>query len=284
VLYRHNGLPVGFGTLLALLAFFPRKYKQIILSVLLSLFIVFSIRGPIYDWIGVKKINSSMTSALPIFQIAAHLSQNTPLSTSESEFLNSIRPIDDDWSYNCYLINPIMFGNFNASPIDENPGMLEKIDLDLSLRNPKAIINHYLCNSSLIWRVLDSAIYTVPVDGYVYVGSPYGLVSSPVLPFLHQILRPFIEISSSDSRLFWWVWRPALYLYLFLLGIIVAMIRNNDWRVLAIAVPIIFQSITISLLVAAQDFRYQYPVYLAALLFFPALVQWKKQVHSDETD
>jgi hypothetical protein len=72
----------------------------------------------------------------------------------------------------------------------------------------------------------------------------------------------------------WFIWRPALYLYLSIfLGLVFAA-RKRSWKLLLFLTPILVHSVTLLLIVSSQESRYQYPVFLIsffclALVFIP---------------
>jgi hypothetical protein len=58
-----------------------------------------------------------------------------------------------------------------------------------------------------------------------------------------------------------------LYITIFLVAVLV--LRNRDLRFGLIAVPILIQSISFTLILAEPNFRYHYAVYLVALVSLP---------------
>ncbi|ABU57674.1 MULTISPECIES: hypothetical protein [Roseiflexus] len=67
------------------------------------------------------------------------------------------------------------------------------------------------------------------------------------------------------------VWRPALYLYLTLFCVAVAMIRHRSWRLAGLALPVVAQSLIWMLLLTGQEVRFQYPTYVIGLLAWELL-------------
>ena len=97
------------------------------------------------------------------------------------------------------------------------------------------------------------------------------LEPAPRLPAAREKLADAITASMAPG-VAWLFWRPALYLYLVLAGTCVACARGGDWRYWAVAAPALANSAVIALMTPAQDFRYQYGVYLVGLFLGPFLL------------
>jgi hypothetical protein len=66
-----------------------------------------------------------------------------------------------------------------------------------------------------------------------------------------------------------WIVRPALYLWILVAAIVVAVRRTRSWAALRIASPALIQSVTLALVTLVQDVRFQYGVVLIALVLAP---------------
>jgi len=86
-----------------------------------------------------------------------------------------------------------------------------------------------------------------------------------VLPWLRDLLASWL-VSLEQPDVIWLVWRPATYLYLTLFCVLAASIRRRSLRTLGLALPVLAQSVVWMLVLTVQDFRFQYPVYLIALV------------------
>ncbi len=72
LLFRHDGLPVGIGTLIALFIFYPKKWKAWIITSAICFGLYFGIRGPLYQSIGVQKSTELAQHSLSLYTIAAY--------------------------------------------------------------------------------------------------------------------------------------------------------------------------------------------------------------------
>ncbi len=176
-------------------------------------------------------------------------------------------------------LNPLLYGTpaMNRALFDANVDAYTDLWLRLAVRDPATLMRHQWCLTSLIWRV------TQPADGYLYAwhkiliddyGKDLGLTPSSVLPGLRDLLASWLVLLERP-KVNWLVWRPATYLYLALFCVLAASIRRRSLRTLGLALPVLAQSLVWMLVLTVQDFRFQYPVYLIALvsvglLFAPA--------------
>jgi hypothetical protein len=122
----------------------------------------------------------------------------------------------------------------------------------------------------MIWRIGE------PNTGYI---STFVLTTDSDNPdtslqpksiWLQDIINGYLTSSIQDNNI-WYVWRPALYLYVIIFCVVVASIRLRNARSLIVMLPAIFNSLTLLALIPAQDFRFQYPVYVIGLIA-PALL------------
>ncbi len=279
-LYRHNGSLTIWLSLAVLVILIPQKRGKFIWLLTSSIFLWWIITGPLYTIGQIKPMPSEYKAYLPSHHIAAHLAAHTPLTEDEETFLNRLRPIQDDWSYTCYCGDPTIYSEFyDYSYLKVNLRELFQVAFKLALRDPKVEMNHLLCTGNELWRVthpFNSYIYTVPL-----VISPNGLSSiwKNDQEIIHIITAPRIEKGliryhelSRKIEILWLTWRPALYFYLFIFGVIIASVRKRDPKFLLLAVPIIFQETVLFLITTCQDFRFHYPVLLIGMLYIPYLL------------
>ena len=107
-LYRHNGTPGIFMTLILLCVFYARQRKQLIGALVITLLLVLGVRGPLYRLAGVRENSSNPGLGLAFAHLVArHTQAGTPMSKDEGQFLASIRDDDGVWPYDCYSNNPL---------------------------------------------------------------------------------------------------------------------------------------------------------------------------------
>jgi hypothetical protein len=289
-LYRHNGFPVVFGSILLLGFVYSRNIKNLCAVVISSALIIFIIKGPIYQLIKVAPSPEAQSMLILLFPIGEHLVENTPLDTNEKHILSNLRPIQDDWTYSCYRIDSVLFGGpFNVDNFYKNYKAIPNIILDLSKKNPLATLRHFYCTSSYIWRITypqnSHFINTAPIypsKGMIYditrgsisdlimskrnsVDNTKYLIFTSKTPVLSAVLRYFYN-KTLLPYLYWFFWRPAFHLYLFILCLLIFSIRINNYKYLLVGCPILFQSLTLFFINISHEFRFQYSVFLASTL------------------
>lgn len=278
--YRHNGLPAFILTFLLLIIFRKNDRRKLFLVSLASVFLFLFVKGPVYRWAKVKNSTSYFEVSYELFHIAAHLEAGTPLSQHEAMVLNQIRPIDDDWEYDCLSIgNIISGGKIDFKQAYESQSEIRSIFLSTLSRFPLVNINHVFCSSKLVWQItshkanLNTVNININNDGELVTISKnsIGLVRNTKFENAFNYLIDLI-FASVRSGLFWLIWRPAIYLYLFLYGVVVATIRTGRKAHLQLAFPIIGVALSLILVNGSQDFRYMYPVYVISMLYWPYLL------------
>ncbi|OQY93273.1 MAG: hypothetical protein B6D39_03235 [Anaerolineae bacterium UTCFX2] len=264
-LFRHNGAPLLILPLL-LIAFYPVQAPKILLALALAVSTVALVRGPLFrlnhidtqadDWqVGIRLMH----------YLTAYLDRDIPLDEESRQTVQIVWPRDTPPNYSCYLID-LTANQLSPEKISANLTALQLAFLRTLKAQPAAALDHFLCVSSLVWRI------TQPADGYLYsfdlklhlgkgayVFGQNDLVI-PIrsrLPWLQDQLADFYVLAQQ-----WYVWRPAAYLYLTLyLGVIFAA-RKRSWKYLLFLAPLIVHSITLLALVSSQETRFQYPVFL----------------------
>jgi hypothetical protein len=274
-LMRHNGVLVVFALLGVLVFISPRELRRragLLALGVASTFVLMN--GPLFKVLGVAPMSGIFASSLQVHQLGA-IAHSAPdsLGPAERQLLEESQPWEL-WrdAYSCYAINPLVFnGRMNGSFFD-TPRRKDFFALWLREvpRNWRVLAEHQACVSSMVWRILQ------PADGYLYLfnfdmeRNTFGLVQEPKLPAVREELVRFQKSSARPKRL-WWVWRPALYLYLGLFCALVAAARQRSPWVLLCILPVMLHSAILMGVNLAQDFRYQYPVYVVALVS-PALL------------
>jgi hypothetical protein len=279
-IFRHNGPPGGFGLLL-LLPIAYRKYAwQIAASLVIAVALWLGIRGPVYTWLGITRNENRFIYNEELIQVAAHINNGTEIEEAEADFLGKILPLENFRNnYECHgsiIFDPQLNHAFASTHMAE----LYKIFIRISLRQPLVNLKHVLCASELVWKVYDDTKYlaTIPIyynDGrwttIYYAYNRLNVSFSPKLPWLTTPLLTFVA-NTDDPGWVWLVWRPAIYLYFSILIICVAAWHSQIHKLLLLLIPIFIHSAILALSIGSPDFRYQYPIYLFGLLFWPLML------------
>ncbi len=285
-LYRHNGAPVAVGTLIILFIAYRQYWKRLALASALMLGMWLGIRGSVYQLLNVQPLPSSFfTAYIALKHVAAHLAQGAELTASEQAFLQQVRTGDLKWPYLCSTAEPLLYdGKLNSDFALSHSAELTQLAIKLLQQNPKIDLDDQLCGSSLVWRLswpptpqhrFNVLPFTIGNDGLPYTWkapqgpkdpldyTPYRIESPipTVSQFLIQNIRQMLQPDNIS-----WLWRPALYFYILVAASAIAAIRSRYWKFLLLCIPVVLNSLVL-VMTLAQDFRYEYSVVLAGLLF-----------------
>ncbi|WP_255208176.1 MULTISPECIES: hypothetical protein [unclassified Myxococcus] len=275
MLFRHNGLPAVVGTFLALGLLRRERYKAVALALVATFVVASGTRWVLSQTYTIKPFAKGMTL---VGFLGAHVAAGTPLEPGERALLEELHPLDDKWNYRCFSnVFTIWDGRFDMDALMRHNEALLPLLVRLTQRDAAPVLSHVLCSSSVLWKLSqgsdhlngppiwmgpDGALGTIePEERHLRTTSHLPALREPLLRWTVRTLRPDLA---------WLLWRPALPLYLLLLACAVACIRHRTWRLATVALPVILHTAALAALIPSPDVRYQYPVFLVALMFVPA--------------
>lgn len=288
ILLRHNGFPVVVISYLALLLIYRDNWKRILLSGVYVIVYVLMIKGPVYIAFDVERNYSQKAAVTLVHPIAAHLQTAPPLSETDYQFLDSIFPLDKPWPYSCYDATVLFYKGVHFNPVNENQIETVKLLLKFTVSDFRTTFNHFICVSSFTWEITQPEnvyLETILLSNFdassVEQWKPYVTVTSqrPVLmPLRELLIKTYTFLTNFDG---WQIfWRPAIYMYLFLISVFVLAISNQKKNWLLLTVPLLSQTLVIMFTAQLQALRYQYPVYLISMFFtipitYLGIREWK---------
>lgn len=262
-LFRHNGLQVVLAAFPVLLLAFRRHWKPIGLAFALTAALYFGITGPGYRLAGVEKSTVLIEAASSLYATAA----GADADSNTEAALMAMNPLSNDWQ--CSVLTTLSQAK-KQDGAGYQETTLEKAQ-NLVRFAPGLLAYDYRCNRSLIWIIWDphGDVRNPSHAEYGIDPNSYGLRSDSKLPQLNTLVTNFVVRTAYDPAINWLVWRPALYLYGYLLVIVIFAMRQKNPLILLAAVPILLQSISMTLVVMPPNLRYHYLAYLLALAFWP---------------
>lgn len=276
LLFRHDGLPLGIGSLAGLMIFYPRRWKSWVVATVICFGIYFGVRGPLYEAVGVQKSTVLAESSLSLYSMAAYAK---PASQAE-KLIESFAIITPD--FRCPIGDKIS-PDWRTTDLDYSLSPIE-VAGNLVQRLPRVLIYFYRCARSMEWIVWDpygevrnASHVEVLVDA-----NPYGIQHDSKIPWLRDLIRDWVIKTSHDPNLNWFFWRPAFFLYVNLFVILVLILRYRSIKFGLIALPILLQSVTFSLIFAEPNFRYHYAVYLVSLVSWPLIFSSPHQLPDEQ--
>ncbi|MBJ6764048.1 hypothetical protein JGU66_25020 [Myxococcaceae bacterium JPH2] len=275
MLFRHNGVPAVLGVALALWVLRPRKYVSVMALVCATFVLAAGTRTALFRAYSATSMSSG--ALVLAGHLGAHVAAGTELLPEEQTILSEIHPLDDKWHYNCFSNVPTLWdGRFSYAATARHSRALPGLLARLTWRNPSATLAHVACVTSLMWKIeqgrdpLYALALWIPYDQPPKTIDPVEaeVRAEPVLPNFGARMLQWI-VRSLQPDMSWLFWRPALPLYLALLACAVACVRQRNWRHGAILLPLLMHTAALVLLIPAPDMRYQYPVFLIALMLVP---------------
>lgn len=268
-LMRHNGPPVVIGVGLGLLLAFPEVRQRVALAAAGVAVAFLLVTRVVYPALGVQPMTPRIRLQYLLHHLAAHLAAGGRLDARGDEVITALAP-RSLWvgGYDCYTVDPIVWSReFDATALRGREPDVVAAWWTAARERPGTVLRHQLCAGSLVWRIREvraqrSRLFATPAR---FV-DPAASKAPALAAALHR-LRAW----TLAPEHVWWAWRPALYLYVAVVLTGIAAWRTGTGRVWLILVPALVNSATWVVFGMAQHFRYQYPVYLIALLA-PALL------------
>jgi len=281
--FRKNGIAISFGVLMLLIPVYFREWKAFCASAGIFVLLYLAVTGPLYSALQISDESFGQSNLIFLHHFAAHIDAETDLTAEESAYLESFLPLPE-WDYWCYYIGPISYDpDFNRQKFLSSGRINSRLAKNLFLRDPLVDINHTFCASELVWRISNSHGYMKSTHGFYsweygrkgwVIPNDFGIEEASFFPQLIIPLKDWLRgFGFADDFLVWYL-RPALYMYLTFFSISIAYLRNADWRIWIVGLPVFGQSAVLFLISFAPAFRYQYGtnlagLFLLGLLFLP---------------
>ena len=273
-LSRHNGWPIAILPLVAVLVLRPHARRAVAGVLVITVAVALFVRFPLKQMLDV---GDSPVATIAILQrIAAHVEAGTEIPPQDQRFLETLRPLDEDWPYECQTVQTTWIGPESIpfeSYVDEG-ARLREIWLGLALDAPRVELDHIACSSQILWRITDTGSVTYFVHGDSRPGfvdtipTVDGTLPMEAHPSRELARRIFDAYEGVPSPLK----RPALATYaLFGLAAAVALRRRSLTPVIVIS-PAIVQTLTLIPTALVQDTRFQYGTVLVAVVACPLLL------------
>lgn len=264
-LLRQNGWPIAFAIFPILLLAYSRQWKPLLAAFLFFGVLYLGIRGPFYRLLDVKKSTVLLESSTSIYSIAAH----ADAGSKADSLLESIQPFSKGWE--CETVNSLgQVSQLEGLGEDETP--IQTV-INIIRRAPGLLMYSYRCQRSLVWIIYDPYLEVRnPSHAQYWIdANKYGIEPDSRIPEMREQVSLFVDVTSKDPDLNWFIWRPALYLYFFLFVVAVQALKYKDLRWLLLGMPILIQSVLLTLILILPNFRYHYAAVLLPLLFWPTL-------------
>lgn len=274
-LIRHNGLLTSLLTIASLFVFFFPYRRRIAVAAVGCLGLVYAVKGPLYNAIGVQ----GKVYALEILlthQIGAMLHDGAQLSASEKQVLEHVQPLAV-WQkeYNPFTSDNLVFNeHFNYAYLAQ-PGARERYIetwFALAKRYPSSLLRHQVKVSELVWRLdHQEGSYTYAIHPLIDANE-VGLTTQSISPLLHKIIMRGYYSTFYKTLFRVILYRPAFYIYLIILNGILTISITRNRNYLVVLAPIASIIVGVALTIPVQHVRYLYPCFLVAPLLVGSLL------------
>lgn len=267
VFFRNNAIYMYFILAIATFIFFKKYFKIFIPAFIIIFCIYYTIKGPIFNVLNIKKSSSAEYIGIPIQQIGRMTYKDAYFTKEEKDLLNKLMPIEEmAKAYNPIISDGIKFNpNYNSEVFDENKIDYFKLWLNLIRKYPTIALEAYSISTLGYWY--PGVSYNSVCFGIIE--NDYGLkndskLGNKVLNFIYDIEKRGVPILNMQ-------WSIGLCFWLILIFAILAVKRKNK-KMIYIYIPIF--GIWLTMMLASPvyaEFRYVYGAFtcLPLLMLIP---------------
>lgn len=264
VFFRNNAIYM-YIILAIFTIFIFKKQLKVILPMLLIVFCVyFVVKGPVYNYFGIRTSKSSEYIAIPLQQIGRMAYKGVEFTKKEEELINELIPVKVlRKSYNAEIVDSIKFNDkYNYEVFDKNKGKYFKLWLSLCYKHFDIAVEAYLTSTLGYWYPnITYWVNTAKIDD-----NDIGVYSNSFVP--DNIKRGVSKLATRDLPLVANTWSIALCFYLIVLFAYIA-VRRRGKIFLYIYLPIF--GIWLTMMAATPvfaEFRYVYSAFTCLPFLF----------------
>lgn len=261
-LYRKNGM-VSFIVIVVPLVLVLIKNIRVLVSVAVSVMLIFAIKGPVYDYFEVEDPGrygmyiGLGQDILGAYYAEGEVSESTlQMITVMTNYNNAEYSYDPTWANQNYDLD-VKAGDFIYDYIDT------------FIRNPIIMTRAIIAREDALWDIYagkDSALGCVNYTGTID-GNPEWNEQYPVRKFVG--LYPIASAASSYTASSQWIsaieWRSGLFTLLGILAVGFLIMKKGRGKYLLITTPVIGHIMGLLLSTGWADFRYFWPVNLLSM-------------------
>ena len=275
-LMRHNGILVSVGVALAIPVFLRHAGRWAFVPLFVSAIALLVITQVAYRVLEIRPRNFSHSATSYAWHVASMIDQDVPLSKEEAEYLGTIRALNQDrWMYTPTSVAVTIWGAqpetyFYFQVADSTIDRFREVHHSLILRYPGLFLRHLLRANAYLYNPAPPPPIDATVDLEFFLPESTdhkirllkeGIPITPVFEGINDWVSE-AALSSLEGRSRWFFWMPAHFMYLGIIGVLVAAWRRRDWRWLLILLPVLLNTASLALGVA-QETRFQFPVFLS---------------------
>lgn len=265
-LMRSNGLYAFFFLLVVSVFVFFRRNKAIIGIMCASLAAALVIKGPVYNSMNVKPVDTIEALSIPAQQIAAVIYYNRTITDEQYELLSKVVEVEKiEDAYMNFISDPIKIlvrETDNQQYIVDHKGEFIKLYLQLGLKYPDIYFTAYLDQTEGYWY--SDVQYWVTADSTFTEG--FNIIKKHYLGVFNEFFFYYTTayVEAPYMGLVWSI-GSAVWLYIFAFG---AAMRRQKKTIMLVFIPLL--GVYLTLLIATpvySEFRYIYSLFTTLPLF-----------------
>ncbi len=252
-LYRHNGGPGAFASLIVLAIGFPKQWKTLLGSLIVAILIFVFVKGPLYSLANVNTNSADPMASNPgipstsflllDYQRRSGIPLDPSIAAKMAEVLSKPTPRESLFT----------LGHYGADFNQEAKRMV--------LAHPVVAIGFAIDRSKFIFQALPPPLARL---GYVEPGvdnNPFGFHIIEFSPGIKAFITRLAFLTETPY-LDWLFWRNAFWMNALILGAVVAWVRTRNIRMLLMIVPVLFNAIPLAIFSGGHIARYILPTLL----------------------
>lgn len=267
-LFRHNGIIVVLLSLISLIIINRKeKFLYIVLITWLATHLILN-SNFMFKALNIQE-GSYANKYGPISHIMARILNNENIQLTEEE-LNGLSEFVDieqlKATYNCYNMD-YSINSQNIEAIKENSDEYVKLAIQIFAKYPKEVIKHYIALDSFLYSPIpfkDS--YTVGMfietDLWVYSEQYPECNENSKISTLLPILKNS-ENKLQNSKIGTLLMRPAGYMYVAIIEIIILMVVKHNKKIGLLILPAIFNILSLAPAIPVAMTRYIYSMLIS---------------------
>lgn len=269
-LYRKNGI-VTFVVIIAFLVVVLKRNVKIWISVLMSIGVLVTVKGPIYTYFEIQPVEDGMyvglgQDILGVYYAGGEISEST------------LKMINVMTAYNNaeYNYTPTWAFQSNALNVEAREFIINY--LDTFIKNPVVMSRAIIDREDAIWDIFAGQ------DSLLGCVNYYGTMDQDLTWIEQYETRRFVSLYNQTSALTdytassQWIsaimWRCGLLMLLGIIAVVFMFCIRKEWNYILLLSPTIGHILSLILSTGWSDFRYFWPLNLlnTALIFVVIIV------------
>lgn len=275
---RNNGFYVVLATTICvLIAYRKNKILKFLIFTIITSIVVVMIKGPVFTLIGInKKTNGGGWNAIKISQIFYTEVMGGDINPEQEELINKMCNIEKlKEVYSPFLLDATtVTPEFNNMFISEHKSEIDKLWIDLLLKNPDLYIKGYLLNTLGYWDV-NRVFVDAYISDFTWPGTD-EIIDFHQMDVIEKITGKSIKEDIKLTRLY----SSGIFLFI-MLASMACTIKTKKYKNMLMYLPALFTWGTI-ILAAPIAFSMRYVYILVLMVPYNFIIPFLKTSEGDE--